>query len=77
MGLEQRGIPTVTVVTSVFTSLAEEQARVLGVPDLSVVVVGHPVATLSADEVAAMADRAYDQIVSSLTAQAIVEVSAE
>lgn len=57
-------------MTSAFTSLASEQARVLGLPDAPVVVVRHPVATLTPAEVAALADDAYAQIVAALTQSA-------
>jgi len=55
------------VVTQAFTSLAERASKVLGHEELPVVVVGHPVATLAADAVRAMAERALPEVVRGLT----------
>ncbi len=66
--LEQRGIPTAAVGTLPFVDEALEQARVLGMPDYRMVLVPHPVQLLTTGEVHALADAAFDQIVSRLLA---------
>jgi len=65
--LEQAGIPVAAVATAPFVDEALEQARVLGMPDLRMVFVAHPVQLLTLAELHARADRAYDEIVARLT----------
>ena len=66
--LERRGIPTACVGTAPFADEALEQARVLGMPDVRMVFVPHPVQLLSDADLAALADGAVDEIVARLTA---------
>jgi hypothetical protein len=61
--LERLGIPTAAVATEPFADEALEQARVLGMPDYRMVLIPHPVQLLSADELRAYADQAFDEIV--------------
>ena len=65
--LERRGIPTAAVGTGPFADEALEQARALGMPDVRMVLVPHPVQLLSGAELAALADDALDEIVARLT----------
>lgn len=65
--LERLGIPTAAVATEPFGDEALEQAAVLGMPDYRMVFVPHPVQLLSASELQAYADRAFEQIVARLT----------
>ena len=65
--LERLGIPTAAVATEPFVDEALEQARVLGMPDYRMVFVPHPVQLLSADELRASADRAFEEIARRLT----------
>ncbi len=65
---EDRGIPTATVVSSEFVRAARAQAGALGATDYQTVVVPHPIQTLTRDEVRALADKVYDEIVRRLTA---------
>ncbi len=67
--LERRGIPTAAVATEPFLDEALEQARVLGMPDLRMVLIPHPVQLLTLEELHAHADRAFDQIVARLTGE--------
>ncbi len=67
--LEGRGVPGVFVATVEFSDGAEEQARALGA-DPAAVYVEHPIQDRTDDEMIAIADRAADQIVASLTAPA-------
>ena len=64
--LERRGIPTAGVGTIPFADEALEQARLLGMPDLRMVLVAHPVQLLEADELDALADDALALVVQHL-----------
>jgi hypothetical protein len=65
--LERRGVPTAGVGTLPFADEALEQARVLGMPDLRMVLVGHPVQLLEPAELDALADGAVERVVRRLT----------
>jgi hypothetical protein len=65
--LERRGIATAVVGTEPFVDEAIEQARVLGMPDLRIVTVPHPVQLLTAGQVHQLADRALDEVERRLT----------
>jgi hypothetical protein len=62
--LERRGLATAGVGTEPFIDEALEQARSLGMPDLRMVLVPHPVQLLTDDELTAVADACFDEIVS-------------
>lgn len=66
MVLQKKGIPTVTVVTSEFVSLARFHAKARGFPDLPLVVVPHPFNTLSSDEVLRIAEEKFDELIACL-----------
>ena len=59
--LERRGIPTVYVATSEFTSGAEVQAEALGF-DHTVVYVEHPIQDRTDAEMQAIADAAFEAL---------------
>jgi hypothetical protein len=65
--LERRGLATAGVGTEPFVDEALLQARLLGMPDLRLAYVTHPVQLLSGDELASLAERAYPSIVALLT----------
>jgi hypothetical protein len=65
--LERRGIPAAGVGTEPFLDEALEQARALGMPDVRMVLVTHPVQLLPVDGLRALADAAYPRIVERLT----------
>ena len=65
---EDHGIPTATVVSSEFVRAARAQAEALGATDYRTVVVPHPIQPLTRDEVRALADAAFDDILRRLTA---------
>ena len=65
---EDQGIPTATVISTEFVRAARAQADALGATDYRTVVVPHPIQPLTRDEVRALADKAYDEIVRRLTA---------
>ena len=64
---EHQGIPTATVISTKFKRAARAQADALGARDHQTVMVAHPIQPLTRDEVRALADKAYDEIVARLT----------
>jgi len=54
--LQKRGVPTVTVVTEKFVSLARASAKSYGMPDLPLLIVPHPFETLSREQLEQIAD---------------------
>jgi len=66
--LERLGIPTAGVGTEPFLDEALEQARVLGMPDVRLAWVPHPVQLLDRDGVRALADAALPAILGLLAA---------
>ena len=67
MEAEKLGLPTVLLISTPFTGLARNQARVLGLPSLPMVVLDHPIAGIALDKVLARLDGALDEIVAKLT----------
>ena len=65
--LERRGVATAGVGTAPFIDEALEQARVLGMPDLRMTLIPHPVQLLSETELTALADASFDEIVGRVT----------
>ncbi len=65
---EDHGIPTATVISTEFVRAARAQADALGATDYQTVVVAHPIQPLTRDEVRALADKAFDEILRRLTA---------
>ena len=67
VALEAAGIPTAAVATEPFVDEALEQASLLGMPDYRMVLVPHPVQLLSLEELHALADGVFAEIVARLT----------
>ena len=65
---EDHGIPVATVISSEFVRAARAQADSLGATDYRTVVVSHPIQPLTREEVRALADLAFDEIVRRVTA---------
>ena len=63
---EDHGIPTATVISSEFVRAATAQAQALGSTEYKTVVVAHPIQPLTRDEVRALADKAFDEILARL-----------
>jgi hypothetical protein len=63
--LEMRGVPGVVVASSEFIEAAESQASALGVAARRVFV-PHPIQDRTDDEMRALADGAFDQIMEAL-----------
>jgi hypothetical protein len=64
--LERRSTPTVFVASTEFVDAADAQAKALGV-EPSVVYVAHPIQDRTDDEMRALADDAFDQLLAALT----------
>jgi hypothetical protein len=67
VALEAAGVPTAAVATEPFLDEALEQARLLGMPDYRMVLVPHPVQLLDAEQLRALADGAFAEIILRLT----------
>ncbi len=61
--LRKRGILTAVVLSEPFLKLGKTQARVLGVPDLPLIMIQHPLGGIAMDGVNARAKVAVSQIV--------------
>ncbi len=66
---EKSGLPTAGIGTDGFMDEAEEQARLLGMPDYQMVWLPHPVATLDDEGIYALARKSAAEIVARLTGQ--------
>jgi hypothetical protein len=64
---EDQGIPTATVISAEFRRAATAQADALGAAAYRTVVVAHPIQPLTREEVRALADAAFDEILARLT----------
>ena len=56
--VRRRGVPSAVICSKPFLQLGRTQSRVLGVPDLPLIVVEHPLGGISMDDVKARADAA-------------------
>jgi len=66
LSLEADGKPAVLVTTAGFATVATRQAAALGQPEVRRVLVAHPVADRTDDEMHELARRAADEILSAL-----------
>jgi hypothetical protein len=66
--LEKLNKPTVTICSNKFYSLGEMVRKNLGLPNLPIVIITHPIGGLKEAEVIAKADAIVDQIIQALTA---------
>lgn len=62
MALEELDVPTAVIVTSEFVRESHAQSAVLGMPQLGMVVIDHPLSTLSSDQISARAQQAMPQV---------------
>ena len=67
--MERRGVPTVTFVSDAFHAFAKVRAKGLGMPDLRLVVVPHPLADRPKDEVAQLALARIDEVIAALVGE--------
>jgi hypothetical protein len=70
LAFEDRGIPTVLLCTEPFMNSARDHAEAFGNPDYQVVRVGHPLASLTAEQTRSRADEAFGGVIAALTGQA-------
>ena len=60
---EQQGIPSASIVTHVFTVTGKAMARTWGVPDLKFLVMPHPIANLTPEQMDQRAAEITPQVV--------------
>lgn len=65
--LELRGIPGVFVASAEFVSAADAQSKSLGFSDCARVFVAHPIQDRTDDEMRALADASFDEILANIT----------
>ena len=65
--LEMRGIPGVFVASDEFVSGADAQQAALGFPTMKRVFCAHPIQDRTDDEMRALADAVFDEIISAIT----------
>jgi hypothetical protein len=65
--LEKRSKPTVTICSNRFEFLARATAKAMGISDLPLVVVSHPIGGISPEEVMLKADGIIDKVIGQLT----------
>ena len=65
--MEKQGVPTVTVCTDAFVGLAREESKNLGLPDLPLAIVRHPLGGLGVEAVKERVRQALEQVVQGLT----------
>ena len=71
MELEKRGVPTVTLCTDAFAGLAREESKNLGMPDLPIVIIKHPLGGATAEQVKLRSREALQQVVDALTRELV------
>jgi hypothetical protein len=65
--LEKAGVPTACICTDEFAPLGQAEAEALGMSTLPIVVIPHPLAGISADEVEHRGDAVLDEVIYVLT----------
>jgi hypothetical protein len=65
--LEKQGVPTVTICTTAFEDLAREESRNLGMPDLPLAIIQHPIGGEPLSAIDQRAEDAVAQVVRALT----------
>lgn len=65
--IERKGVPTVTLCTTGFLNAGAMQASMLGIPDLPIVGIPFPFASIPPDRARARGAEAFDAIVAALT----------
>ena len=64
---EDQGTPTATIISAEFVTAARAQATALGAAEYRAIAVSHPIQPLTRDEIRALADRAFDEVLARLT----------
>ena len=60
--VRRRGVPSAVICSQPFLQLGRTQARVLGIPDLPLIIIQHPLGGIAMDDVRARADAALPQL---------------
>jgi hypothetical protein len=60
--MRRRGVAAAAICSEPFSQLARTQAAILGVPDLSLIVIPHPLGGATREEVRRRADVAFPQL---------------
>ena len=60
--LEQQGLPTATIITSVFVNTAQAFTRLMGVPDFPYLVCPHPITNVGPADLEARARQLAPQV---------------
>jgi hypothetical protein len=68
--LERQGVPTVSICTESFRITGDAMARTYGFPGFEYVLVPHPVASLTADELSQRVERIVPQVIAILGVEA-------
>ena len=68
--VRRRGVPSAVICSQPFLQLGRTQSRVLGVPDLPLIIIEHPLGGISLDDVKARADSALAQLLGLLRERA-------
>ena len=61
--LHKRGVTTAVICSDPFRALGRTQAKVLGVPDLPLIMIPHPLGGLSIEQVQGRAEVAAPQVI--------------
>ncbi|HEY0453314.1 MAG TPA: hypothetical protein VGD70_29715 [Actinophytocola sp.] len=67
MTLEKLGIPTVSVITEPFGFKARAEVTALGLGTVAIQILPHPIGQISDEEMRALTDQAYDEVLFGLT----------
>lgn len=68
--MEKLGIPALAVITEPFGFKARMEVTALGLGDLAIQVLPHPIGQISDTEMRAVTDEAFDEVVFALTGSA-------
>ena len=68
--VQRRGVPSAVICSKPFLQLGRNQARVLGVPDLPLILIEHPLGGIALDDVKARAESALPQLLAMLRERA-------
>lgn len=67
MTLEKLGIPTISVITEPFGFKARVEVTALGFATLPIQILPHPIGQISDEQMRALTDEAYDEVLFALT----------
>jgi hypothetical protein len=68
--LEKAGVPSVAVITEPFGFKARAEVTALGMPDVAIQVLPHPIGQISDEAMRAITDQAYEEVLFALTSPA-------